>query len=108
MSLNRITVLGLSLVLLINFAAGAQVQNAPARPTIVIVHGAWGGSWAFRKVDSLLREKGDNVYRPQLTGQGERVHLTNPNIDLDTHITDVVNTILFEDLHDVILVGHSY
>jgi pimeloyl-ACP methyl ester carboxylesterase len=81
---------------------------ATAKPTIVIVHGAWGGSWAFRRVDVLLREKGFNVYRPQLTGLGERVHLSKPEVGLSTHIEDVVNTILFEDLHDIILVGHSY
>jgi pimeloyl-ACP methyl ester carboxylesterase len=81
---------------------------AAAKPTIVIVHGAWGGSWAWRKVDTLLREKGFNVYRPQLTGLGERVHLSRPDIGLTTHIDDVVNTILYEDLHDIILMGHSY
>lgn len=81
---------------------------AAAKPTIVIVHGAWGGSWAWRKVDLLLREKGFNVYRPQLTGLGERVHLSRPDIGLTTHIDDVVNTILYEDLHDIILMGHSY
>lgn len=79
-----------------------------AKPTIVIVHGAWGGSWAFRKVEALLREQGCNVYRPQLTGLGERVHLSRPDIGLSTHIDDVVNTILFEDLHDIVLMGHSY
>ncbi len=79
-----------------------------AKQTIVIVHGAWGGSWAFKKVDALLREKGFNVYRPQLTGQGERVHLARGDIGLTTHIDDVVNTILYEDLRDIILVGHSY
>ena len=91
-------------------AANAQTAKpeASAKPTIVIVHGAWGGSWAFRKVDALLREKGFNVYRPQLTGQGERVHLARPDIGLSTHIEDVVNMILYEDLHDIILVGHSY
>jgi pimeloyl-ACP methyl ester carboxylesterase len=72
------------------------------------VHGAWGGSWAFRKVEALLRDKNFNVYRPQLTGLGERVHLSRPDIGLTTHIDDVVNTILYEDLHDIILVGHSY
>jgi pimeloyl-ACP methyl ester carboxylesterase len=82
--------------------------NAPAKPTILIVHGAWGGSWAFRHVDELLRAKGYNVYRPSLTGLGERVHLASPDVGLSTHINDVVNMILFEDLHDVILVGHSY
>ena len=91
-------------------AANAQTQKpaTTTKPTIVIVHGAWGGSWAFRKVEALLREKGYNVYRPQLTGLGERVHLSRPDIGLSTHITDVANTILYEDLHDVILMGHSY
>jgi pimeloyl-ACP methyl ester carboxylesterase len=78
------------------------------KPIFVIVHGAWGGSWAFKKVDSLMTEKNCIVYRPSLTGMGERSHLSNPAIDLQTHINDVVNMMLFEDLHDVILVGHSY
>ncbi|MEP6819423.1 MAG: alpha/beta fold hydrolase [bacterium] len=94
-------------------SAGATKAQQPkpattSKPTIVIVHGAWGGSWAWRKVDALLREKGFNVYRPQLTGLGERVHLRRPDIGLSTHIDDVVNTILYEDLHDIILMGHSY
>jgi pimeloyl-ACP methyl ester carboxylesterase len=78
------------------------------QPIYVIVHGAWGGSWAFKKTDSLLTEKGCLVYRPSLTGQGERVHLATLETGLKTHITDVVNTILYEDLHNIILVGHSY
>jgi len=88
------------------FAFHATARTA--KPTIVIVHGAWGGAWAFRKVDAELRDKGYNVYRPELTGLGERVHLARPDIGLSTHIEDVVNMILFEDLHDIILVGHSY
>jgi pimeloyl-ACP methyl ester carboxylesterase len=83
-------------------------SQSSAKPVYVIVHGAWGGSWAFKKVDSLLTEKGCIVYRPSLTGQGERVHLASTDIGLSTHIKDVVNMILYEDLHDVILVGHSY
>ena len=82
--------------------------DALSKPTIVIVHGAWGGAWAFKKVEALLREKNFQVYRPQLTGQGDRVHLARPDIGLSTHIDDVVNLILYEDLHDIILVGHSY
>jgi pimeloyl-ACP methyl ester carboxylesterase len=82
---------------------------APSQqPTYVLVHGAWGGGWAFKEVDRLLTAQGGKVYRPTLTGQGERCHLANPGIDLSTHITDVVNLILWEDLHDVILMGHSY
>src|SRR5437762_1205969 len=90
--------------------ANAQPSKPDAitKPTIVIVHGAWGGSWAYRHVEGLLREKGFNVYRPQLTGLGERVHLSRPDVGLSTHIDDVVNMILFEDLHDIILMGHSY
>jgi len=88
--------------------AGTTTPAPATKPTIVIVHGAWGGSWAFRQVEALLREKGFNVYRPQLTGLGERVHLSKPDIGLSTHIDDLVNMILFEDLHDIILMGHSY
>lgn len=83
-------------------------QTPPTKQTIVIVHGAWGGAWAFKKVEAMLRQKGLDVYRPQLTGQGDRVHLARPDIGLNTHIEDVVNTILYEDLRDIILVGHSY
>ena len=82
--------------------------QASLKPTYVIVHGAWGGSWAFKKVDSLLTAQGATVYRPSLTGQGERVHLANPEVGLYTHIKDVVNMILFEDLSNIVLVGHSY
>jgi pimeloyl-ACP methyl ester carboxylesterase len=104
-----------TLGLLILFSATARLDTSaqtqkptPAKPTFVIVHGAWGGSWAFRRVEALLREKGCVVYRPSLTGLGERVHLASPAVGLSTHIDDVVNMIRFEDLHDVILVGHSY
>ncbi len=78
------------------------------RRTYVLVHGAWGGGWAFRAVDSMLTAAGHRVYRPTLTGLGERVHLATPEVGLRTHVTDVVNVLLFEDLHDVVLVGHSY
>ena len=79
--------------------------------TYVIVHGAWGGGWAFREVERLLRADGHAVFRPTLTGQGEKHHLAGlltTNIDLNLHITDVENVIRWEDLHDVVLVGHSY
>lgn len=84
------------------------VAGDEGRPIIVIVHGAWGGGWAFRDTERLLRARNYDVYRPTLTGQGERVHLASPDVDLDTHIEDVINTLQFEDLHDIILVGHSY
>jgi pimeloyl-ACP methyl ester carboxylesterase len=89
-------------------APSAATRPTAAKQTILIVHGAWGGGWAFRDVDARLTAHGYKVVRPTLTGQGERVHLSTPNIGLALHIQDIVNVILFEDLHDVILVGHSY
>lgn len=91
-----------------SFAPTATAQSSARKPTMVIVHGAWGGSWAFKKVDSMLTARGYTVYRPSLTGQGERAHLASPDVGLSTHINDVVNTILYEDLRDIVLVGHSY
>src|SRR4051812_48262101 len=89
-------------------AAPSMTQPAAAKFTFVIVHGAWGGGWAFRQVDQLLTTDGNKVFRPTLTGLGERVHLSSRDINLDTHIQDIVNVIEFEDLHDIVLVGHSY
>ena len=82
-------------------------QRAEAlRRTYVIVHGAWGGGWDWHGVDSALTARGNRAYRATLTGLGERVHHASPSIGLATHVTDVVNAIRFENLHDVILVGH--
>jgi pimeloyl-ACP methyl ester carboxylesterase len=88
--------------------AYSAYRDTHRRFTYVIVHGAYGGGWAFRDVDSMLTADGQKVFRPTLTGQGEKMHLANPTVDLNTHIADVVNLILFEDLHNVVLVGHSY
>jgi pimeloyl-ACP methyl ester carboxylesterase len=74
----------------------------------VLVHGGGHGGWCYQKVARLLRQAGHEVYTPTLTGVGERAHLLNPDIDLETHIADVVGVLTYEDLHDVILVGHSY
>jgi len=74
----------------------------------VLVHGAWSGAHGFRLVRPLLRAGGHDVYTPSLTGIGERVHLASPQVDLSTHIQDVVNAILYEDLSDIVLLGFSY
>jgi pimeloyl-ACP methyl ester carboxylesterase len=76
--------------------------------TFVLVHGAWGGSWGFRLVRRPLREAGHEVFTPSLTGIGERSHLASPQVNLSTHVLDVVNTILYEDLTDIVLLGFSY
>jgi pimeloyl-ACP methyl ester carboxylesterase len=76
--------------------------------TFVLVHGAWRGGWCYARVAALLRAGGADVFTPTLTGLGERAHLAHPNIDLSTHVTDIVNVLQYEDVHDVVLCGHSY
>ena len=76
--------------------------------TYVLIHGAWHGGWCWKSVAPALRRAGHEVYAPSLTGMGERRHLARPDIDLDTHIEDVVLLMEMEDLRDVILIGHSY
>jgi pimeloyl-ACP methyl ester carboxylesterase len=77
-------------------------------PTLVLVHGAWGGGWVWRRVLAPLREAGFEVHTVTLTGDGDRAHLRRPEIDLHTHIADVLGLIEMEELERVVLVGHSY
>jgi pimeloyl-ACP methyl ester carboxylesterase len=76
--------------------------------TYVLVHGSFWGSWAWTDLARLLRATGHDVYAPSLTGLGERVHLASPEITLDTHVLDVSGTLTYEELQEVVLVGHSY
>jgi len=74
----------------------------------VLVHGAWGGSWGFRKVRPLLHRAGHEAFTPSLTGIGEREHLASPEVTLSTHVEDVVRHVTCEDLHHIVLLGFSY
>ena len=76
--------------------------------TYVLVHGAWNGAHGFRHVRATLQAGGHQVFTPSLTGIGERAHLTSPGVGLTTHVYDVVNQVLYEDLQDVVLLGFSY
>jgi pimeloyl-ACP methyl ester carboxylesterase len=76
--------------------------------TFLVCHGAWGGGWSWKKMQPLMQAAGHRLVAPTYTGLGERQHLANPLIDLDTHIQDVLNVIKYEDLRDVVLIGHSY
>jgi pimeloyl-ACP methyl ester carboxylesterase len=76
--------------------------------TFVLVHGAWHGGWCWRRVADILIKAGHRVYTPTLTGLGERSHLAHGNINLSTHVTDVVNVLKWERLEGVVLCGHSY
>lgn len=75
--------------------------------TFVLIHGAYRGGWSWQRVRRLLQAQGHEVFAPSLTGAGERVHLNAETISLTTWIEDVVKLLEYEDLRDVILVGHS-
>ncbi len=76
--------------------------------TFMIIHGAWSAGWAWKKLRPLLRERGHEVFTPTCTGLGERAHQSGPEVSLDTHIEDMLAVLEYEDLHEVVLLGHSY
>jgi pimeloyl-ACP methyl ester carboxylesterase len=84
------------------------MAQSGTRKTFVLVHGAWHGGWCWRRVSDLLESKEHKVFAPTMTGLGERSHLMSKDVVLDTHITDLVNVIRWEDLTGICLVAHSY
>ena len=74
----------------------------------VLVHGAWHGGWCWSRVAPILRRAGHEVFAPTLTGLGERAHLASADVNLDTHIEDILGVLESEELHDIVLCGHSY
>jgi pimeloyl-ACP methyl ester carboxylesterase len=76
--------------------------------TFVLVHGAWHGGWSWQLVSQQLEAAGHRAITPTLTGLGERAHLISPQVNLATHVEDVAAVLRYEDLRDVVLVGHSY
>jgi pimeloyl-ACP methyl ester carboxylesterase len=76
--------------------------------TYVLVHGGGHGGWCYQRVARILRSAGHEVHTPTMTGLGERSHLLGPEVDLDMHIRDIIAVLQYEDLRNVILVGHSY
>lgn len=90
------------------YSAEPDVVVPNSGSTFVLVHGAWGGSYDWKDMERRLEAMGHTVYRPALTGHGERYHLSNPDIDLSMHIQDVVGLIEWEQLENVVLMGHSY
>ncbi len=79
-----------------------------ALATIVLAHGGWSAAWAWKKVRPLIAAAGHQFFTPTYTGLGERAHLASPSNELETHIADVLGVLKFEDLRDVVLIGHSY
>jgi hypothetical protein len=84
----------------------ASAQTTPK--TFVLIHGAWVGGWYWRRVSDILEAKGNKVFSPTLTGLGERSHLLSKDINLNTHVTDIVNVVKWESLQDICFVVHSY
>jgi pimeloyl-ACP methyl ester carboxylesterase len=89
-------------------SCGAEIEGYIAMTDYVLVHGAWWGSWCWSRVRSLLAAEAHQVFTPTLTGLADRSHLLSREVSLDTHIADVVNLMIWEDLRDVVLVGQSY
>jgi pimeloyl-ACP methyl ester carboxylesterase len=88
--------------------ASQEILMSRIPKTFLVCHGAWGGGWAWRKMHPLMQTARHRLLTPTYTGLGERAHLAVPSIDLDAHIQDILNVIFYEDLRDIVLVGHSY
>lgn len=100
---------GAAAAIAVSASGCAQAPLGTARRApFVLVHGAFHGGWIWSRVAERLRAAGHGVFTPTLTGMGERSHLIGRNVDLETHIADVMNAIEYEELSDVILVCHSY
>jgi len=80
----------------------------PESRTFVLVHGVWHGGWCWSRVAEILRSRGHRVTTPTQTGLGERAHLLNADITIQTFVEDIVRHLDCENLKDVILVGHSF
>lgn len=89
-------------------AVGARPCVSGGGTTFLVAHGAWSAGWSWKKMHPLMSAAGHRLIVPSYTGLGEREHLASPEVDLDTHINDVLGVIRFEELSDVVLVGHSY
>jgi pimeloyl-ACP methyl ester carboxylesterase len=99
---------GMASVGLTGMTDQTNAQAQTGGKTFVLVHGAWHGGWCWRRVSDLLEKKGHKVFAPTMTGLGERSHLIDGKINLATHVTDIVNVVKWENLKDIVLVGHSY
>jgi pimeloyl-ACP methyl ester carboxylesterase len=106
--MNRRSFLATTAVAAAAGAAAPGGRAAAAGRTFVLVHGAWHGGWCWSRVAQILRGRGHRVFTPTMTGLGERSHLISRSIDLELGVTDVANVLKFEDLKDVVLVGHSF
>jgi pimeloyl-ACP methyl ester carboxylesterase len=89
-------------------SAAIAIEENVMGATFLVCHGAWSAGWVWKKMHPLMSAAGHRLVTPTYTGLGEREHLANPSIDLETHIQDILNVIRYEDLRDIVLIGHSY
>ncbi|MFO7325323.1 MAG: alpha/beta fold hydrolase [Pseudomonadota bacterium] len=91
-------------------APAAQAGQGPAGGglTFLVAHGAWSAGWSWKKMHPLMNAAGHRLLVPTYTGLGEREHLASRDVDIETHISDVLGVIKFEELDDFVLVAHSY
>ena len=92
------------------FAAGGfgiPGRAGTREATFLVAHGAWSAGWAWKKMHPLMTAAGHRLITPTYTGLGEREHLANPSIDLETHIQDMLGVIKYEQLDNLVLIGHS-
>jgi len=89
-------------------ASQAPTAATLTKSTFVLIHGAWFGGWCWQRVADILQLAGHTVFAPTLSGVGERSHLGAMEINLTTHVLDVVNEVRWKDLRNIVLCGHSY
>ena len=105
---RRALLRGIAAVALADTTAACAQRTDTSPRTFVLVHGAWHGGWCWQRVVDLLVRQGHTVHAPTLTGLGERSHLLSPEINLSTHVADIVNEVSWKDLDGIVLCGHSY
>jgi pimeloyl-ACP methyl ester carboxylesterase len=89
-------------------STSAAPAIAQSHATFLVAHGAWSAGWSWKKMHPLMSAAGHRLLTPTYTGLGEREHLASPSNDLETHIQDMLAVIKYEDLRNVVLIGHSY
>jgi pimeloyl-ACP methyl ester carboxylesterase len=91
----------------VSAAAAPAIAQSPG-VTFLVCTGAWSAGWAWKKMHPLMSAAGHRLVTPTYTGLGEREHLAAPSNDLETHVQDMLAVIKYEDLRDIVLIGHSY
>lgn len=74
----------------------------------VLIHGAFQNAATWDLLAPLLKARGHRAIPATLTGLGTDAGSLSPEVNLETHIRDVVAILERENLRRAVLVGHSY